>query len=282
MSNSDSDIATSRWLVISDLDGTLLNHYDYQWHAALPAIRDLIGLHIPIIFNTSKTYLETRQMLRMLGIESPFVVENGSALFLPREQFPQQPDLPGVDISERDAYWQIVLGRSLAQIESILQGLSFDQDKLVKLSCCEPDEVALLTGLTELQAKDAIEREFSEAVLWQGEESDWQQLHAQLLDHDLNTLQGGRFIHILGQTSKARAVQALTALYDGQVKTVALGDSANDLDMLQQADLPIVVSSPGNKHLLERWTPPYITTQPAPDGWNEGIEHALKIIKPEE
>ena len=47
-----------RFLVYSDLDGTLLDHYSYQATDALPMLAQLSCANIPVILNTSKTYTE--------------------------------------------------------------------------------------------------------------------------------------------------------------------------------------------------------------------------------
>ncbi len=54
----------------------------------------------------------------------------------------------------------------------------------------------------------------------------------------------GRFFHVLGNSDKGRAVSILAEFYRkayGPLTTVALGDSLNDLPMLNGVDIPIVV-----------------------------------------
>ena len=46
-----------RWLIFTDLDGTLLDE-DYGWIAARPAIEALQMASFPIILNSSKTVSE--------------------------------------------------------------------------------------------------------------------------------------------------------------------------------------------------------------------------------
>ena len=74
---------TTPWLVVTDLDGTLLNHHDYAFDAAQVAIAELKAKGIPVVLNTSKTYAETVTIREKLGIGDPFIVENGSCLYLP-------------------------------------------------------------------------------------------------------------------------------------------------------------------------------------------------------
>ncbi len=51
----------NRLIVFTDLDGTLLNHDDYGYNDALPAIRRLRSMSVPIIFTSSKTLDELQQ-----------------------------------------------------------------------------------------------------------------------------------------------------------------------------------------------------------------------------
>ena len=45
-----------QWLVVTDLDGTMLNHHSYDVEDARMAVLKLQDKHIPVILNTSKTY----------------------------------------------------------------------------------------------------------------------------------------------------------------------------------------------------------------------------------
>jgi len=72
------------WLIFTDLDGTLLDHYSYQADAALVAVRALQARQVPIVFNTSKTLEECESLATRLAIAAPFIVENGSAIYLPK------------------------------------------------------------------------------------------------------------------------------------------------------------------------------------------------------
>ena len=48
----------TRIMIFTDLDGTLLNHDDYRYDAALPALDAIRRLHIPLIPVSSKTMVE--------------------------------------------------------------------------------------------------------------------------------------------------------------------------------------------------------------------------------
>ena len=55
----------SDMLVFTDLDGTLLDHHDYSYDAALPTLRRLKKANIPLIFNTSKTAAEVEEYMEI-------------------------------------------------------------------------------------------------------------------------------------------------------------------------------------------------------------------------
>ena len=64
-------------VIFSDLDGSLLNHSDYSYSEARPALERVIRNQVPLIFVTSKTRPEVEVLHREMQIEEPFVVENG-------------------------------------------------------------------------------------------------------------------------------------------------------------------------------------------------------------
>ena len=77
-------------LVFTDLDGSLLDHDDYGFAAAQPALSQLRALHVPLVPATSKTLAELRALAQPLGLQHPLIVENGCAICLPDGYFPLQ------------------------------------------------------------------------------------------------------------------------------------------------------------------------------------------------
>jgi mannosyl-3-phosphoglycerate phosphatase len=75
-------------ILFTDLDGTLLNGETYDYQAVLPALETLKQKGIPVIPVTSKTRAEVETLIQTVGITDPFVVENGSAIFIPRDTCP--------------------------------------------------------------------------------------------------------------------------------------------------------------------------------------------------
>jgi len=262
-----------QWLVVTDLDGTMLNHHSYDLEDASIAVLDLQHNGIPVILNTSKTYAETISIRKILGIQDAFIVENGSCVFLPKDQF-EKPN----NAVERDEYWSLLLGASHQEICDILELIGLEENSAVRLSQCTVEQTIELTGLNEAQAQQAIAREYSEPLIWREDDSSLLSFQQRLKQHGLTTLQGGRFLHVIGDCDKGRATQVLIDHYSDKIKTIVLGDSANDAAMLALGDISIIVNSPSNHQLQELITADIQTQAPAPKGWRDAIATSLKQI----
>ncbi|MGF1507208.1 MAG: HAD hydrolase family protein, partial [Anaerolineae bacterium] len=71
----------TRWIVITDLDGTLLDANTYQPGAAAgEALRNVQARDIPGGFCYANTDAEQEPLRSDLAVADPFIVENGSAL----------------------------------------------------------------------------------------------------------------------------------------------------------------------------------------------------------
>lgn len=70
-------------IIFTDLDGSLLNHDNYSFSEAIPAINRVRESEIPLIIVTSKTRREVESIQQELRIKEPFVVENGAAIYFP-------------------------------------------------------------------------------------------------------------------------------------------------------------------------------------------------------
>jgi mannosyl-3-phosphoglycerate phosphatase family protein len=260
-----------QWMVVTDLDGTMMSHDNYSMEGIQETVALLGEKNIPVVFNTSKTYAETRLIQQKLGITDPMIVENGSCLYLPHERFEQAPDSAGT----RDSYWSVQLGQSQQHIGAILEKMNLPDGYYTRLSQCSVEQAVALTGLTQEQAEQAIAREFSEPIIWHAGDDAKEAFKVALASQQLTTLQGGRFLHCLGQCDKGMAMQRLLACYDDDIKTIVLGDSANDIDMLSLADVAIIINSPANHHIDRRLKSAITIDAPAPAGWIEAINKTL-------
>src|SRR3989338_7049413 len=259
-------------IIISDLDGTLLDAAAYSFDAALPALNLLRARDIPLILCSSKTRAEMEVIRRQLRNDHPFVTENGGGIFIPKEYF----SFP-VEAAESGGYRLITLGLPYTEIRRHFVRLREELGIRVRgFADMTVDEVAKLTGLSRDAALLARQRDFDEPFVFDGapDERFLQAIEAS----GLNWTQG-RIFHIMGRHDKGRAVSLLKSLYAkklGHVESIGLGDSLNDLQMLQAVDRPVLVMHEDGSHDARISVPGLLKTKlPGPSGWNEAVLQLL-------
>ena len=182
----------------------------------------------------------------------------------------------------RGQYWEIILGKPQSDISNILKDIDTPDTNYQLLSECSTQEASALTGLNIEQAEQAISREFSEPLIWKSSDKYLDIFINELKGHNLNTLQGGRFLHVIGNCDKGIATKKLKDILfspEKNIKSIILGDSENDAAMLQLGDISIIVKSPSNYQLQKLITPTIHTSHEAPFGWAEAIDASLNKIK---
>ena len=268
----------NNYLVFTDLDGTLLDHFNYQADAALTVINELKSRSIPIIPNTSKTFQEVQLICKELQLNGPFIIENGAAVYIPVNHFKVQPQ--GTVLANgywvksfcqtRD-YWLSLLAREAVQYS----------ENFIGFDALSAEQLAALTGLTIEKAKQAKTRQYSEPLHWFGDTVEKSAFIKQMEQFGANILQGGRFLHVSGHCDKGQAQSWLSEQYqvntpDKKVVSIALGDSDNDVAMLEAANIAVQVRSPVHHFPdLKRQTGIYRSRECGPAGWAECLS---KII----
>lgn len=269
--------ATRKIIVVTDLDGSLLDHYSYSAEPALATIRKLQNRRIPLIFNTSKTLAECEALSEKLGLSDPFIVENGSATYYPKRRFRTAPQ----GATSHGVYWQVVAGMRHEDIQTRLAPLKADY-RMVTLSDCSLGDICAATGLSMTAARRAQNRQFSEPLIWQDSDEALVQFQQALVGLGLTTLRGGRFLHVLGDVDKGKALLAIQAVYRQtyhEVVAIALGDGDNDIAMLEAADFPVLIRSPAHAlPVLASTREVTISEETGPAGWAASIRHLLKTI----
>lgn len=265
-------------LIFSDLDGTLLDHFTYQSSEAVPTIEQLNTAEIPIILTTSKTLVEVSKIQSDLNIRSSIIVENGAAIFIPKNTFKTQPE----DTTNYGKYWVKSFCLPRQHWLDVIATAPEKFNNLYKgFSSMSIEELADLTGLTQENAMLAKDREYGEPIHWLGNEVLKQEFIHYLTENGATVLQGGRFIHVGGESDKGQALGWLTQQYKeyfhfNAVSTIALGDGKNDIAMLEVADFAVQIKSPvHNFPKLSRTNNIIQTHQYGPKGWAEALQDLL-------
>ncbi|MEE4662037.1 MAG: HAD-IIB family hydrolase [Halieaceae bacterium] len=247
-------------VVVTDLDGTLLDHDTYSAEPARPALAAMAERGIPLIMASSKTRAEMRALQQTLNIHGPFICENGAAICVP----------PAGESGDADVVEALVPPRT--EVLAVLRRLRDDDGFRFKgFADCDTEEIAGMTGLPLEQAVLAAEREYSEPLCWQDSEQRKTRFLEALATAGLSALQGGRFLSVAGRTNKGRALARLRERYAG-ARIIALGDSPNDEAMLSAADIAVIIKSARSESMRAEGAGRVLrTTLPGPDGWREAV-----------
>jgi mannosyl-3-phosphoglycerate phosphatase len=234
-----------RDVLFTDLDGTLLDHHTYLPGPALPALRRLRQAGVLVLPATAKTLDEVRQIGTELDLTDGAIVENGAALALPAK-FPDH--MPGDAADEL-----IVLGQPYALVREALAGAAAQAGAKVRgYGDMTADEVAAETGLSPAEAVRARSRQWSETFLVT--EGDPAAVAAALRQRGLRAVRGARFLTAMGDHDKGMAARLVLQRLrrhpsvrpgpgreGGELRSWAVGDAANDTELLAAVDHPLLV-----------------------------------------
>lgn len=264
-------------VIFSDLDGTLLDARSYSFDDALPALNLIQVRAIPLILCSSKTRAEIEACRLHMHNVHPFISENGGGIFIPHGYFSAPPEAASFG-----GYQLITLGSPYAEIRSRFVALRERFGAKVRgFADMTAEEVAELTGLSCDEAVLAKQRDFDEPFIFDGE-PDERFLQA-IEDAGLRWTQG-RVFHILGNHDKGRGVKILKALYEqehGETSSIGLGDSLNDLPLLQAVDHPVLIRhEDGNFDSRIAMAGLVKTQSTGPQGWNEAVLQLLGAEAP--
>jgi mannosyl-3-phosphoglycerate phosphatase len=236
---------------------------------------------IPLILSSSKTLSEISEIASALGNAAPFIFENGAGAALPQGVFPALDGL-----AERQGRRIKLFGGGRARVLAALRRRREMGDRLEGFDDWNADEVAAVTGLDIESALRAKDRLATEPFLWRDGAEKWPAFAAAMEQEELTLVRGGRFWCAMGRFDKADALRWLCGLYrvqDPDVKwiSVALGDSPNDLGMLEAADIPVVVNSDHADRVdVSGLAGVRRTNAHGPSGWQEAITAILEEYAP--
>ena len=267
-------------LVFTDLDGTLLDHNTYSFNKALPALKELKKRRIPLILCSSKTRVEMEEYSKKLGIRHPFIFENGGAIFIPSGYFSGK--LKG--LKKVDGYQVHELGTPYQRLREIfLKTMQEFNLRARGFGDMSAKEIASLCNLTLKQAKLAKKREYNEPFYFakRVDSKTVGALKKRFASQRLNLTRGGRFYHLTGKNDKGKAVSILIRWYKREhpkgIFTVGVGDSLNDLPLLEAVEFPILVKKPAGRYenMIKKKLNPFLAKGIGPQGWNRAI---LEVI----
>ena len=271
-------------VIFTDLDGTLLDYSRYSYEDALPSLKMIRERDIPLVICSSKTRKEIEYYRKKLGNHHPFISENGGGIFIPKGYFPFDVSHPRYAISPGRKYHVIRLGAKYEDLRNAVEELRSEGFQVCGFGDMSVEELVGRTNMSVLEAKMAKERDFDEPFLHTGPAYRFPRLLKAIHDRGFKLTQG-RFYHILGNSNKGIAVSILIDLYRRKypecgILTIALGDSPNDLPMLQRVDRPILVQKIDGSYEPAIHIENLIRADGiGPAGWNSAVRDQLAVLK---
>lgn len=272
---------TGHKLIFTDLDGTLLDQDSGAWSPAHPALQEALSIGIPVIPCSSRSFTECRTLHQQMGLRGPIVFENGAGVALPQNQF-RRPLAPPSDESE--GYWLCRVAQPYGYVREILQKLRQKHHYQFRgMGDMSATEIEQYSGRDATMAQYAKQRRHSEPLIWLDNAKSFDVFAKDLESQGLRLTRGSHFMHAGSPCDKGQAVRWLTGVYQKLLGTrpqvIVLGDSANDVPMLQAADIAVIIRPPHAMPLQYRPRDAQqqllVSDATGPAGWNQVVHRLL-------
>ena len=269
-------------IVFSDLDGTLLDFHTYAHEAAQAGLRELKRLNVPLVLVSSKTRYEIVHLRKLLALDTPFICENGSAIFWPKDTTLEKPR----GAKDKDGFWVREFGEPYADIRKHL--IAFRES--TKINCegfgdWSLDTITSLSGIPHGMVALAKKRDYSEPFVFRPMPSEATQLNyiKNLTKDRFEVVHGGRFLHLVGAgvdkgTATAELIKWYNSVEPAKPRTLAFGDSPSDWPMMNACDIAVAVKRPDGKYhpFLREHKGIRLAGAPGPEGFNRMVLRLLK------
>jgi mannosyl-3-phosphoglycerate phosphatase len=243
--------------VFTDIDGTLVDINTAEYGKKTDKLIRLIKeRNIPLILTSAKTRLEQNKIREDLGVSDPFIVENGGAIVIPKGYFPdyalrnikyplretQETKNGAIDVNHEIV---VELGKPAdyirAKLSDIRKKYSINFRGVADISV---EKLSNLAFISREQAKRMAQRNYGETIL-QIQSEDIARFIKYVQEDGMKVIHGGRFFDVTVGTDKGIAVGILKKLFKDKfhnnVTFFGIGDSTNDIPMLNLMDIPILV-----------------------------------------
>jgi mannosyl-3-phosphoglycerate phosphatase len=264
-------------VVFTDIDGTLIDINTAEYGKKT---NKLIGImkekNIPLVLTYAKTRLEQNKIRDDLGLSDPFIIENGGAIFIPKGYFPdyflrdiKYPLKEIEEMGKNDSYKNhelaesihgfrkthtakkiskvmvLELGKSSEEIRARLPEIRKKYNiNFMGVADISIEELSNMASMPMEQAKRMAQRDYGETLL-QIQREDISRFTRYAQEAGMKVIHGGRFFDVTAGTDKGIAVRILKTLFNNKfyndVTFFGIGDSTNDIPMLNLMDVPIVV-----------------------------------------
>ena len=254
-------------IIFTDLDESLLKNNKFNSRVLVSFIKNLLIDNFSIVAITSKTYLEVFDLFKENSLNFPFSTENGAAFYMP--------------INKNSYYKKTNSNAKESTIikEILLTKIKKNYLKFIKLiEYLDADTQMSITKLSKADIDKFIKRKYSVPILWEGNNNLFEIFKNDLKRYNLKIAFGGKLWNISGNHNKLDAFNFyLNELFpkyiEDEILTIAIGDSMNDIEMLNKAKYSGIVKNESHiKIKLNKKKNIFYSNYSAPEGWVEIIK----------
>ncbi len=254
-------------VIFTDLDGSLLHRDTFKFDAIKNYIISLVNQGIIIVPNSSKTEKEIEKFNVELGVDLPYITENGSLIH-------------GLDLINSNFPNKIILSREKEELLKIFNDKVPDQlkNRCIQISHLNKKEKEKIFGQKNEKLKDALNRKYTLPFLFQGSKNEKNELLKVLNSISLTLQEGGRVLNLCDNINKVKSMNKVVNIIkktENKIKTIAVGDNYNDLDMLKNCDIPCLVFNDQFIQDQININNLIFSNKPSPEGWADVIKKAL-------
>ena len=231
-------------IIFTGLDGMLLPSENTDYEPVSKAIEQLQKQGILLIPVTNNTRAEVEELRLKIGLNTPFVVERGSSIFIPQEN----SDFNLAETKTNDNYHCYQLGCTYTEARAALKAVQEEISKILRgFGDLDEENIQTIKGISPAAARRAKSREFSEYFLTPNR-LDIAQLQTVAEEYGFKIIPEGKLSLVMGGNADNRkAIAWLRENYQlnsaDKITTVGIGSTSQDLFLLESVDLPIVVST---------------------------------------
>jgi mannosyl-3-phosphoglycerate phosphatase len=254
-------------VIFTDLDGSLLHRDTFEFDSIKDYIKSLINKGVIIIPNSSKTEKEIEKFNEELGVNLPYISENGSSIH-------------GLNLITSNFPDKLVLSRDKEELLKIFENKVPEKlkEKCLQISKMSKKEKENILGQKDEKLKDALNRKYTLPFLFNGDKNEKNRLLKILNSNSLTLQEGGRVSNLCDNINKVKSMNRVIKILkktEDKIKTIAVGDNFNDLEMLRNCDIPCLVFN--DQFTLDQINIENLvfSNKPSPEGWADVIKMAL-------
>ena len=181
--------------IFTDLDGSLLHRDTFKFDPIKDYIVSLVDRGIIIIPNSSKTEKEIEKFNKELGVDLPYISENGSSIH-------------GLNLINHNFPNKIILSREKEELQKIFNEKIPEQlkDKCIQISKMNKKEQEKIFGQKDDKLKNALNRKYTSPFLFKGDKNEQNKLSKILSSNSLTLQEGGRVINLCDNINKVKSM----------------------------------------------------------------------------